>query len=55
MLDTQNNETLLTPKQVAEKGEQIYKEKFRPILEPKEKGKFVTIEVTPESSFLGTL
>jgi hypothetical protein len=45
MLDTQNNETLLTPKQVAEKGEQIYKEKLKPILEPKEKGKFVTIEV----------
>jgi hypothetical protein len=38
MLDTQNNETLLTPKQVAEKGEQIYKEKLKPILEPREKG-----------------
>lgn len=38
MADTQNNETLLTPKQVAEKGEQIYQEKLKPILEPKEKG-----------------
>ena len=45
MSDTQSNETLLTPKQVAEKGEQIYKEKLKPTLEPKEKGKFVTIEV----------
>jgi hypothetical protein len=53
MLDTQNNETILTPKQVAERGEQIYHEKLRPILEPKEKGKFVTIEVNSGEYFLG--
>jgi hypothetical protein len=53
MSDIQDNRPLLTPKQVAQKGEQIYQEKLKPILEPKENGKFVTIEVNSGEYFLG--
>jgi hypothetical protein len=53
MSDIQDNKPLLTPKQVAEKGEQIYQEKLKSILEPKENGKFVTIEVNSGEYFLG--
>jgi hypothetical protein len=53
MSDIQDNKPLLTPKQVAQKGEQIYQEKLKPILEPKENGKFVTIEVNSGEYFLG--
>ena len=53
MSDIQNSKPLLTPKQVAEKGEQIYQEKLKPILEPQENGKFVTIEVNSGEYFLG--
>ena len=53
MSDIQNSKPLLTPKQVAEKGEQLYQEKLKPILEPKENGRFVTIEVNSGEFFLG--
>jgi hypothetical protein len=53
MSDIQDNKPLLTPKQVARKGEQIYQEKLKSILEPKESGKFVTIELNSGEYFLG--
>jgi hypothetical protein len=53
MSDIQDNKPLLTPKQVAQKGEQIYQEKLKPILEPKENGRFVTVEVNSGEYFLG--
>ncbi len=39
-----NNE-VLTPEQVSELGQKIYDEKLKATLEPKERGRFVAIEV----------
>lgn len=47
-----NNENPLTPEQVAEKGQQIYKDKLKAILEPKDRGKFVIIEVESGDYFV---
>jgi len=49
--DSQNN--ILSPEQVAQKGEEIYKNKLKSILEPKENGKFIAIEVISENYFVG--
>lgn len=43
----------LTPEQIAERGEKIYKEKLKSILEPANNGKFVAIEVISEEHFIG--
>ena len=40
-----NNEDTLTPEQVAERGQKIYEERLKPILEPTQKGRFIAIEV----------
>lgn len=45
---------ILTPEQVAQKGEEIYKNKLKGTLEPKENGKFVVIDVVSEDYFIGT-
>ncbi|MDD2785570.1 MAG: hypothetical protein PHS79_01600 [Patescibacteria group bacterium] len=50
---TDNNGQMLTPEQIASKGEKIYQEKLRAILEPKENGRFVMIEVLSGEYFLG--
>jgi hypothetical protein len=43
----------LTPEQVAVKGERIYQEKLKTVLEPSEIGKFVAIEVESGDYFVG--
>ncbi len=48
-----NGENLLTTEQIAARGEKIYAEKLKPLLEPKENGKFVAIEVESEDYFIG--
>lgn len=40
-----NSGDTLTPEQVAERGQRLYEEKLKTVLEPTEKGKFVAIEV----------
>ncbi|MEK7103853.1 MAG: hypothetical protein AAB842_00450 [Patescibacteria group bacterium] len=44
---------LLNPEIIAEKGENIYQEKLKDILEKDHKGEFVAIEVESERYFLG--
>lgn len=44
---------LLNPDVIAEKGEKIYQEKLKDILEKEHKGEFVAIEVESERYFLG--
>jgi hypothetical protein len=41
-----------TPNAMAEKGEQIYRDKFKSNLELREKGKFVAIGVNSEEAFV---
>ncbi|MFH1049148.1 MAG: hypothetical protein V1732_05805 [Patescibacteria group bacterium] len=48
-----NNNLILNPEQVSQKGEEIYKNKLKSVLEPKENGKFVAIEVVSGDYFLG--
>lgn len=43
----------LSPSQIAEKGEAVYQEKIKEILEPKENGRFVAIDVDSGEYFLG--
>ena len=45
--------TINSPKEVAKKGEEIYNTKLKSALEPKEKGKFVAIDVISGEYFLG--
>lgn len=52
MSDNQQN-IILDPEQVSKKGEELYKNKLKPILEPKENGKFVVIDIISEDYFLG--
>lgn len=47
-----NNENSLTPEQVAERGQQIYNERLKAILEPSHHGKFVVIEVESGDYFV---
>lgn len=47
------DQEILNPAQIAEKGEEIYKAKLRTLLEPKENGRFVAIDVVSEDYFLG--
>ena len=53
MSDTNNQDSITTPEQVARKGEEIYIKKLKSILEPKENGRFVAIDVISEEYFLG--
>jgi hypothetical protein len=41
-----------TPSAIAEKGEKLYKERFRQQFEPQHLGKFLAIEVESERAFL---
>src|SRR5438045_6386208 len=45
--------TISQPDSVASRGEEIYREKLKTLLEPKESGKFVAIEVNSEKYFVG--
>ncbi len=47
-----NNENILTPEQVVEKGQKIYTEKLKPILEADNYGKFLVIEVESGNYFV---
>ena len=47
------NESVLTPQQIAELGEKIYKEKLKKELEPTLTGKFLAIEVISGEYFVG--
>lgn len=51
MTDIEN--TILTPEEVAKKGEEIYNSKLKPILEPVQNGKFVAIDTDSSDYFLG--
>lgn len=54
MPDSQDvNSQILNPEVIAEKGEQIYKEKLSHKLEKTHKGKYVAIDVETEEYFLG--
>lgn len=53
MSETDNQNNILTPEQVAQRGEEIYKNKLKQILEPKDNGKFVAIDVVSEDYFVG--
>ena len=53
MANSQNNEIILIPEQVAEKGEKVYQEQLKKKLEPKFKGRFVAIEVNSGEYFMG--
>lgn len=44
---------VLTPEQVAARGEKLYQEKLKAILEPENNGKFVAIEVISGEYFVG--
>lgn len=48
------NDHVLTPDQVAAKGEEIYQEKLKTMLEPSNNGKFVAIEVVSGEHFVGS-
>jgi hypothetical protein len=51
---TDNNQNnVLSPEQVSQRGEDIYKNKLKSTLEPKENGRFVVIDVASEDYFLG--
>jgi hypothetical protein len=48
-----SNNQVLNPEMIAEKGEQIYKDKLKEKLEDKHKGEFVAIDIDSEKYFLG--
>jgi len=48
------NDTINNPDDVAKKGEEIYSNKLKFILEPKENEKFVAIDVVSGEYFLGS-
>ncbi len=55
MVDNQNNEELIKKadiQQIAEKGKEIY-ERIKVNYDPKEKGKFLAIDVDTEKVYLG--
>ena len=41
------------PRQVAERGEKIYNEKFKSAFEAEHFGKFVAIDITTENAYVG--
>ncbi len=43
----------LTPDQIAQKGQQLYEERLKPDLEPRQNGKFVVVEVETGEYFIG--
>jgi hypothetical protein len=47
------NDILIDPEIIAEKGEKIYQEKLKDVLEKDHKEEFVAIEVETEKYFLG--
>lgn len=51
-IPAKNNEDAFTPDQIAERGQKLYEEKLKAILEPAQKGKFVAIEVESGDYFL---
>lgn len=53
MSDTPNNNNILSPEIIAERGEKIYQEQFKDVLEKDHKGKFVAIDVEGAKYFLG--
>jgi|HubBroStandDraft_5_1064220.scaffolds.fasta_scaffold1068615_1 hypothetical protein len=44
---------ILNPKLVAERGEDIYRKKFKAVYEPRYNGQFVAIDVNSEDAYLG--
>ena len=48
-----NNQNIVSPEQVSEKGEEFYKNKLKSILEPIDNGKFVAIEIISGDYFIG--
>jgi hypothetical protein len=52
MVNSSTN-NLLNPEVIAEKGEKIYQEKLKDVLEKDHRGEFVAIEVESEKYFLG--
>ena len=48
-----NTPQLSNPKIIAERGEQIYRDKYQANYEGNHHGKFVAIDVTTEQSYLG--
>lgn len=53
MTNISNDNNILNPEIIAERGEKIYREKLRDILEKSHKGMFVAIEVESGKYFLG--
>ena len=47
------DQTLLDPQAVAEKGEQLYRDKFKGTYEPANNGWFLAIDVASERAYLG--
>jgi len=48
-----DSEQTLAPEQIAEKGESLYREKLKAILEPAQNGRFVAIEVVSGEHYVG--
>jgi len=53
MRDIQNNNNILSPEIIAEKGEKIYQEQLKNVLEKDHKGEFVATDVETAKYFLG--
>lgn len=49
---TRNREDTLPPEQIAERGQKLYEEKLKAVLEPTQKGKFAAIEAESGDYFL---
>ncbi|MFY9463158.1 MAG: hypothetical protein WAP52_03160 [Candidatus Sungiibacteriota bacterium] len=47
-----NSENTLTSEQIAERGQKLYEEKLKAVLEPTQKGKFAAIEVESGDYFI---
>lgn len=47
-----NDENALTPDQIAERGQKLYEEKLKAVLEPAQKGKFAAIEAESGDYFI---
>lgn len=53
MLDTSNSNNILNPEIIAARGEKVYQEQLKDVLEKDHKGEFVAIEVESAKYFLG--
>lgn len=51
-INLNSNDGVLTPEQIAEKGQKIYNEKLKTTLEASQKGKFVAVEVETGEHFI---